>query len=305
MNLELRHLRALVAIGGTGTITGAAAELHVSQPALSRTLEQMEQRLGVRLVHRTTRALSLTEPGQRLYKRAQQILRQVDEALADVAAGAQPLRIGFAWGAFGEDTVPLLRRWREEHPDIPIQVYRRDDPEASLRRGELDTALLRATPDPDAGFEVRLLYRERRLAALPEDDPLSRLSTVRLADLAEKQVVLCSSAATTAGLWPDDRRPRTFDVANVDEWLTVIATGEAVGVTAEATEHIHPHPGVRYVALSDAPPVNVVLAWPRPPTHPATSVFLDHLRHIISPTRGIDVIPTFDDSRRLLRRSPE
>jgi DNA-binding transcriptional LysR family regulator len=264
MNLELRHLRALTAIGDQGTITRAAAELHISQPALSRTLDQMEKRVGVRLVNRTTRALSLTESGQRLYKRAQQILQQFDEALAEATAGVQPLRIGFAWGALGEDTVPMLRTWRTEHPDTPIQVHRRDDPEAALRRGEIDAALLRTAPDPDAGFEVRLLYRERRLAALPEDDPLTRRPTVRLADLAERPVVLCSTAATTAGLWPDDRRPRTFEVANVDEWLTVIATGEAVGVTAEATEHIHPHPGVLYMPLAEAPPVTGLLAWPAP-----------------------------------------
>lgn len=285
MNLELRHLRALAAIGDKGTITGAAAELHISQPALSRTLEQMERRVGVRLVHRTTRTLSLTEPGQRLYQRAQQILHQVDEAVAEAAEGVQPLRIGFAWGALGEDTVPLLRTWRTEHPDTPIQVHRRDDPEAALRRGEIDAALLRTAPDPGAGFEVRLLSRERRLAALPEDDPLTHRPTVRLADLAERSVVLCSTAATTAGLWPGDERPRTFEVANVDEWLTVIATGEAVGVTAEATEHIHPHPGVRYVPLADAPPVTVILAWPRPPTHPATVAFFTHLRRVSEPAR--------------------
>ncbi|WP_229074492.1 LysR family transcriptional regulator [Actinoplanes sp. DH11] len=291
MNLELRHFRALAAIGTTGTITGAADTLHISQPALSRTLEQMERRLGVRLVHRTTRTLSLTEAGQRLHDRARQILHQVDEAVAEVSTGAGPLRIGFAWGAFGEDTVPMLRTWRAEHPETPIQVHRRDDLEAALRRGEIDAALLRTAPDPDAGFEIQVVNRERRLAALPADDPLTRRPGVRLADLGDRPVVLCSTAATTAGLWPGHQRPRTFEVANVDEWLTVIATGEAAGVTAEATEHIHPHPGVRYVPLTDAPPVTVVLAWPRPATHAATSAFYAHLRRLISSRKSAAVSP--------------
>ena len=81
MNVELRHLRALTAIGEEGTITGAAAVLHISQPALSRTLEQLESRVGVRLVERTTRTLSLTDAGQQLYERAHLILRQLDDAL--------------------------------------------------------------------------------------------------------------------------------------------------------------------------------------------------------------------------------
>jgi DNA-binding transcriptional LysR family regulator len=193
----------------------------------------------------------------------------------------RPLRLGFAWAALGDRTVPLLRTWRDEHPGTPVQVRRREDPEAALRRGEIDAALLRTAPVPDAGLEVQLLYRERRLAALPEGDPLTRRPAVRLADLADRPVVLCSTAATTTGLWPNARRPRTFEVANVDEWLTVIATGDAVGITAEATGHSHPHPGVRYLPLSGAPPVTVLLAWPCTPTHPATLAFYTHLRRMI------------------------
>jgi DNA-binding transcriptional LysR family regulator len=278
VNVELRHLRALAAIGDEGTITGAAAVLRISQPALSRTLEQLEGRVGVRLVDRTTRSLALTEAGQRLYERAHLILHQLDDALTEAVAGVRPLRIGFAWAALGDRTVPLLRTWREEHPDTPVRVHRGDDPEVALRRGEIDAAVLRTAPAPGAGLEVRPLYREGRLAAVPEDDPLARRPAVSLADLADRSVVLCATAATTSGLWPDERRPRTFEVSNVDEWLTVIATGEAVGVTAEATEHSHPHPGVRYLPLSDAPPVTVRVAWPRTPTHPATLTFLQHLR---------------------------
>jgi DNA-binding transcriptional LysR family regulator len=280
MNVELRHLRALAAIGDEGTITGAASVLHITQPALSRTLEQLESRVGVRLVNRTTRTLALTDAGRRLHERAHLILHQLDDALTEAAAGVRPLHIGFAWAALGERTVPLLRTWREEHPDTPVRVHRIDDPEAALRRGDVDAALLRTAPAPGAGLEVRPLYREGRLAAVAEDDPLARRSAVRLADLADRPVVVCATAATTSGLWADRPRPRTFEVANVDEWLTAIATGDAVGVTAEATEHSHPHPGVRYLPLSDAPPVTVRLAWPRTPTHPATLALLDHLRRM-------------------------
>ncbi|MBC9717694.1 LysR family transcriptional regulator [Streptomyces sp. TRM66268-LWL] len=287
MNVELRHLRALTAIGDEGTITGAAAVLHISQPALSRTLEQLESRVGVRLVERTTRRLALTDAGQRLYERAQLILHQVDDALAEAVAGVRPLRVGFAWAALGERTVPVLRAWREAHPGTPIEVHRRADPEAALRRGEIDAALLRADPDPGAGLAVQPLYRERRLAALPDSDPLAAEPVVRLGDLVERPMVLCATApTTTAGLWPDERRPRTFEVSNVDEWLTAIAMGDAVGVTAEATGHSHPHPGVRYVPLTDAPPVTVLLAWPRTPTHPATPALITHLRRMAEGVPG-------------------
>ncbi|WP_078504399.1 LysR substrate-binding domain-containing protein [Streptomyces viridochromogenes] len=145
---------------------------------------------------------------------------------------------------------------------------------------------MRTAPAANGGLEVRALYRERRLVAVPEGDPLVRRAAVRLADLADRPVVLCATAATTTGLWPEGQRPRTVEVANVDEWLTVIATGDAVGVTAEATEHSHPHPGVRYLPLADAPPVTVRLAWPRVATHPATRTFLDHVRRTTGAVRA-------------------
>ncbi len=287
MNVELRHLRALAAIGDEGTITGAAAALHVSQPALSRTLEQLESRLGTRLVERTTRRLALTEAGERLWEHAHRILHQLDDALAEAAAGPRPLRIGFGWAALGSHTVPLLRSWREQRPDVPAAIRRYDDPEAALRRGEADAVFIRTTPSDDEGMVSFALVREPRLAAVPDGHPLAGRDAVSLADLADQPVVLCSTAATTgADLWPEEQRPRTFQVPGVDEWLTTIATGEAVGVTAEGTVHSHPHPGVRYLALTDAPPVTVHLVHPRTPTHPATAAFRTRATQLLTSPAG-------------------
>ncbi len=280
MNVELRHLRALVAIGDEGTITGAALALHMSQPALSRTLEQLESRLGTRLVERTTRRLTLTEPGRRLWEQAHRILNQVDTALAEVAPGTQPrsIRVAFAWSALGSHTVPLLRAWRDSHPETPVHVRRVDDPEAAVRRGEADVAFLRTDPTLDPSLLSCSLIHEQRMVAVPEEHPLAQRSAVRLADLAGQPVVLCSTASTAgADLWPDDQRPLTFQVPGVDEWLTTIATGEAVGVTSAGTSYNHPHPGVRYLPLSGAAPVTVYLVWPRSPSHPAT----DALRRLV------------------------
>ncbi|MEV0201014.1 LysR family transcriptional regulator [Nonomuraea sp. NPDC050691] len=286
MNVELRHLRALAAIGDEGTITGAALALHMSQPALSRTLEQLEHRLGTRLVERTTRRLTLTEAGRRLWEHAHRILHQLDDALAEAAAGPRPrsIRVAFAWSALGSHTVPLLRAWRDRHPDTPVHVRRVDDPEAAVRRGEADVAFVRADPAPDPSLASCSLIREQRMAAVPEEHPLARRPAVRLADLAGQPVVLCSTASSTrADLWPDGRRPRTLQVPGVDEWLTTIATGDAIGVTTAGISYNHPHPGIRYLPLSDAAPVTVYLVWPASPSHPATDAFRRLVqRHLVS-----------------------
>lgn len=282
MNVELRHLRALAAIGNEGTITAAAAVLHVSQPALSRTLEQLESRLGTRLVERTTRSLALTEAGTRLLEHANRILNQVDDALAEVTAGSRALRVGFAWAALGRHTVPLLRAWRLARPDVEVRAHRLDDPEPALRRGEVDVAFVRSPPMPDSGLEAFDLYREPRVAAVPEDHPFAQVASVRLGDLADRPVAFCATACSSSvALWPTGRRPDTLDVANTDDWLTAIATGDAVGVTAEATAHTHPHPGVRYLPITDVAPVAVRMVWPRTATHPATAAFRDHARDLL------------------------
>ncbi|MEU3027698.1 LysR family transcriptional regulator [Streptomyces incarnatus] len=289
MNVELRHLRALAAIGDEGTLTGAARTLHITQPALSRTLAQLEQRLGVRLVERSTRSLHLTEAGERLWENAHRILGQLDDALTDAAGQrtARPLRLVFAWAALGSHTVPLLRAWRERHPEIQVHIRRADDPAALLRRGEADLAFLRLSPDPDDRHLVhRALTSERRMAAVPVGHPLTNRSEVVLADLGDETVALCASAATTsAELWPAGRRPRTVTVPGVDEWLTTIATGAAVGVTTEGTVHQHPHPGVCYLPVRDAEPVTVHLAWPARPGHPATDTFRRHVEDHLADQR--------------------
>ena len=285
MNVEVRHLRALAAIGDEGTITDAAIALRVSQPALSRTLDQLERRLGTRLVERTTRSLALTAAGKRLWEHAHRILNQLDDALAEASADSapRPLRAAFAWAMLGKHTVPLLRAWRERRPDVPVEVRRVDDPEAALRRGEADVAFLRTEPSEE--FARLALTREERMVALPEHHPLAGKGTVRLTDLVEESVVLCSTAATSgAELWPETARPHVFQVPGVYEWLTTVATGEAVGVTTEGTSHSHPHPGVQYLALADADPVTVHLAWPGKAVHPATTEFCELVRRQLTPS---------------------
>src|SRR5919112_1839022 len=94
MAAELRHLRAFVAIADEGTVTRAAARLHVTQPALSRTLAQLEAHLGVRLVERSTHHLELTTAGRLFHHRARAALSAVDEVLDPARAATWPLRLG-------------------------------------------------------------------------------------------------------------------------------------------------------------------------------------------------------------------
>ena len=272
MTAELRHLRALVAIADEGNVTRAAARLHITQPALSRTLAQLETHLGVRLVERSTHHLELTPAGRQFHDRARAALAAVDEALDPARAATWPLRLGHAWSGLGPYTTALLRAWREARPEVPLELLRIDDRTAGLTQGKVDAAVVRERVTLP-GVHTTRLFTETRMAAVPADSPLAARSTLALADLADRPIAVNTvSGITTVALWPDRARPPvTVEVANTDDWLAAIAAGRAVGVTTSATAGMHLHPAVAYRPLVGAPDVDVYLAWREPPTHPAVT----------------------------------
>ncbi|QGZ50259.1 LysR family transcriptional regulator [Streptomyces sp. QHH-9511] len=281
MGIELRHLRCFLAIAEEGNVTRAAARLHLTQPAVSRTLAALEKHLGVRLVDRSTHHLALTAEGRAFHDRAAAAVTAFDAALDPARLRHRPLRVGYAWSALGPYTTPLLRRWQREHPGTPLELLRVDDRTAGLVRGEVDAALLRGPVDAP-GLATAELTAETRIAAVPADSPLSGRPTVLLADLAGETVVLNTvSGTTTLDLWPRAHRPAgTLTVGNTDDWLTAIAAGRGVGVSSASTAAMHPHPGVTYRPLTDAPPVPLVLAWRDASPHPAIGALVTLARAI-------------------------
>lgn len=274
-DLELRHLRVLVALAEEGTFTDAAIRLGLSQPAVSRALARFEAILGVQLVQRTTRSLSLTAAGQGCYEAAVTALLAL-ESVRDAASGrVRPLRLGYAWAAFGPHTSAVLRTWREQHPDVPLEIHRVDERSAGLGSGLVDVAVRRGAVN-DAGVLVDSIFREGRMATVPAGSALAERASLRLADLVEEVIAFAPAIGTTTlELWPADARPTRFiEVANTDEWLMAIASGEAVGVTTESTPSQHPHPGVRFVPLLDVPEITVSLVWRPNRLHPALAEFV-------------------------------
>ncbi|WP_329396970.1 LysR family transcriptional regulator [Streptomyces lydicus] len=284
MSIELRHFRCFLAIADTLSVTRAAERLHLTQPAVSRTLRQLEQQLGVRLVDRSTHHLALTPDGESFRDQAAIAVTAFDRALRQARHTGWPLRLGHAWSAAGTDTTALLRRWHEEHPDTPLELLRIDDRTAGLARGDVDAALLRGevrTP----GLLTEQLTTEPRVAGLPADDPLAHRAALSLTELADRTIALnIVSGTTTLDLWPPHARPSaTLTIGNTDDWLAAITGGRAVGVTTSATAEMHPHPSMAYVPLTDAAPVPVVLAWRDAPGHPRIPDLIALAREVMGP----------------------
>ncbi|WP_327725456.1 LysR family transcriptional regulator [Streptomyces europaeiscabiei] len=276
-DVELRQLRCLVAIVEEGTFTDAAIALGVSQAAVSRTLASLERALGVRLLRRNSREVTPTPTGLRVVSHARRVLGEVDDLVREATSGRVRLRIGYAWSALGRHTPAFQRRWGAAHPATDLQFVRANSPTAGLAEGSCDLAVVRWAVD-DRRFDSAIVGLERRLCAMASDDPLARRRSVRLADLSGHTLLVDRrTGTTTTDLWPPDARPATEETHDVDEWLTTIATGRAIGVTAESTANQYRRPGVVYRPVRDAEPIAVRLAWWRDDPHPATPAAIELL----------------------------
>ncbi len=152
--MELRHLRYFVAIAEEGSFTQAAERrLHTAQPSLSRQIRDLETTLGVTLIRRAARGLSLTPAGQVFLDHARAILSQVDAAVDATRRAAIPTKRSFAVGFLtGQEIgwLPLvLDILREDLQRIELTIHSASSPELmqSLRTGALDVAFLRVDPD--------------------------------------------------------------------------------------------------------------------------------------------------------------
>src|SRR5690348_8259167 len=196
MDVELRQLRALLAVVDAGTFTGAAGALHVSQASVSRTVAALERALGARVLQRTTREVSLTPVGARVVGHARRVVAEVAamRRAADEARG--DLRVGYAWAELGRHTTTVQRRWSEAHPGSALVFVQSNTPTSGLTEGAVDVSVLRR-PVTDPRLRAALLGVERRYAAVASDDPLARRRSVSLHDFAGRTVAVDPLTGTT------------------------------------------------------------------------------------------------------------
>ena len=273
--VDVRHLRALVAVVDAGGFTAAAAQLGVSQAAVSRTIAALEDALGARVLRRTTREVALSPVGARVLPHARRVVEETAAVERAVTEAAAELRIGYAWAALGRHTTQVQRAWAQEHAGAELVFVQSNTPTAGLREGLVDVAVLRR-PVEEPRFATALVGVEPRFAAVATRHALARRRNVTLRDFAGRTVAVdARTGTTTEQLWRDGEAPAgTRAVDGVDEWLTVIAAGQAVGMTSEATARQHPRPGVAYRPVRDAQPVPVHLAWWRDSAPPTLSDLL-------------------------------
>jgi len=194
VTMELRHLSGFIMVAEELNFGRAADRLHVSQPALSRLVKQLETDLGTELLDRSTHHVELTAAGVAFLEEAQAALSQVElAARAAREAGSEkpaPLRVGHTeWTE--ELLPPLLRAFRHRLPDAELLVSQADRPwqAARLQNGGLDV-VLRRTPPEHNSRDSELVHDEPMVVALPGEHRLAEASEVDVGELATDPFIL-------------------------------------------------------------------------------------------------------------------
>jgi len=188
---RLAAMQTLVRVIDTGSFSAAARQLGVGQPAVSKTVAQLETTLGVKLLTRTTRGLSPTESGRRYYALALRALEAAAEAEAAArdagAAVTGRLRVATAISFGRLQIVPRLPAFMAAHPDLSVDIVMDDRPIDLVEEG-IDVAL-RLGPQPDSPLAGRIIATRRRLMVAAPEYFARHGVPARPAELARHEIV--------------------------------------------------------------------------------------------------------------------
>src|SRR2546427_3674044 len=195
--MELRHLRYFLAVGEALNFTRAAAQLRVAQPALSRQVQDLEDEIGVDLLRRNPRGVTLTAEGKLFLEQVRDLLRRADESVEKVRAVARgeygELHIGYAPSPTVEILPPALTAFQKAVPRVKVLLHDLSSDEliAGLQNATLEIAIMVRQPvgDETAGIQFELLRTYPLCVAMAATHPFARLKSITLEKLAAEPLV--------------------------------------------------------------------------------------------------------------------
>jgi len=224
--IDMRLLRAFVSVADQGGFSAAAETLHITQPALSRRIRDLEDLLGVRLFDRTTRRVRLTSSGEILLPRTRDLLASAKalhegaQALHSGRSGV--LRLGGTPFAMESLVAPFLARYRKRHPEVDVQLYEHGAARVldAVARGDVHLAV---ASEGEPQLARRLLFPWRVLAVVPRTHPLARRKLVEIEALGDQPILTLSRDFITR---------RTFDAGCESARLHPVVHMESVTASA-------------------------------------------------------------------------
>jgi DNA-binding transcriptional LysR family regulator len=285
------HLRYFVAVADEGQITQAAKRLFMAQPALSQAISQLESELGLRLLDRHARGVTLTDAGEAFLEKARAAVesegevRRTAESLARAERGI--LELGFIGPPPAMTATDLISAFTEAHPDAEIAFRDLPFPSGTTRSWlePVDVALCQ-NPAPEDDIRTHPVRSEPRTLIVPPGHRLAGLEQAHVADVLEETFISYHPSVQSA--WSgfhslDDHRGGP-PVAQTDDQVTtalqilgVFATTSAITALPQADAALVQHvlPGVRAIPLLDAAPATLSLIWRAEDAHPLVETLVE------------------------------
>lgn len=287
--VELREIRVFLALAEELHFRRTADRLGLTQSRVSQSLRSLEHKLGLELVHRTSRRVTLSPAGERFreeisgaYGELVTALRQTHEVGLAVAG---KLRLGaHNAAAVGARLLGVIDAFEAANERCAVQVVELSfgDRFDSLRRGEIDLMLTRLPVDEPDLVVGPIVDREPRVLAVAHDHPLASRAAVSIEDIAGYDVGWADALipkigdAFIPGETPGGRpiRRLRLGIGDIGELIVTVARGKIVHPTVSSFASHYGHPNVRYVPITDMPAAETVLVWRRRNPAPAMREFI-------------------------------
>lgn len=288
--MELRVLRYFLMIAREESITRAAQLLHVTQPTLSRQIQDLEDELGAKLFVRGNHRIVLTPDGLLLRRRAQEIVDLTDRTQRDFAAREEELTGEIAIGSGETRSVSMLAEmlatYRQRYPRVRYRFYsgNADQIKERIENGTLDVGLLLEPVDISRYAFLRVPVKEEWGVLTREDSPLGALEAVHPEDLAQRSLMLPgrtlvqNELANWFGGSVDQLHiPIRYNLLYNAAMLVKSGFGDALAIGLDCA-----YPGLRFVPLE--PPIRLgsVLVWKKQQvTSPAVGAWIAHTKQCL------------------------
>ena len=287
--MELRHLRYFTAVVQWKGYREASRRLHVAQPAISQTVADLEQELGLKLFSRERRVARVTPEGEVFYAEAMRTLAQAELAISTAKRAAKGeigrLSIGFLGSATYAFLPELVRTFKAQYRGVKLMLQELAplEQEVAFDKGLIDIGFTRTlTAEQSKTFSSRCLYRDPMMAVLPRSRQV-KTKRVRISDLANESFVLFDREAapglfdTVTGMCNDAGfSPRVENEPNMMQTvLSLVEAEEGISIVPACVRNLRSD-GVRFYRLHpDNVRVALVAAWKRESPSVVLSAFLD------------------------------
>lgn len=266
--MDIRTLKYFETIVKHRQFTLAAKELHISQPSLSNAIKALEQELGCKLFERSTKKLTLTEPGQILYRHACEVLTHFENIHKEMndakSMGVGTVSIGMI-ESYRYFIAPIIYRFKQMYPKIRIKIREMgpEEMEHSLKNYDIHIGIT-SNANEECEFEYNPIFREKYVLITPIHHPFEHLSSVDMTDLKNEMFIhslegfevrkTITKACQEAGFTP----AYEYEAESLETARSLVEAGLGLSVVPESFMALYPSKKVNLVYLNNRLPERTV-----------------------------------------------